>query len=80
MCRSLPEKLPMINLNGASVHLIGHLQTNKLKYIIDKVDMIQSLDSINLAREIDAQSKAAGKIFNTLIEVNIAEEQSKTGI
>jgi pyridoxal phosphate enzyme (YggS family) len=78
--QELTEKIPHVNLNGASVHLIGHLQTNKMKYIVNKVDMIQSLDSINLAREIDIQSKAAGKTFNTLIEVNIAEEQSKTGI
>jgi pyridoxal phosphate enzyme (YggS family) len=78
--QELTEKLPNINLNGTSVHLIGHLQTNKLKNIINKVDMIQSLDSINLAREIDKHSKAAGKTMNTLIEVNIAEEQTKTGI
>jgi pyridoxal phosphate enzyme (YggS family) len=78
--QELTQKLPNVNLNGAAVHLIGHLQTNKLKYIINTVDMIQSIDSFNLARELDKQSKAAGKIFNTLIEVNIAEEPSKTGI
>jgi pyridoxal phosphate enzyme (YggS family) len=78
--QELTEKLPYINLNGASVHLIGHLQTNKLKYVINKVDMIQSLDSINLANEMNKQAKASGKIINTLVEINIANEQSKTGI
>lgn len=78
--QELTEKLPDIILNGATVHLIGHLQTNKLKSIVNKVDMIQSLDSINLAQELDKQSKVSGKTFNTLIEVNIAEEQTKTGI
>ena len=64
----------------AKWHLIGNLQTNKVKYIIDKVEMIHSLDSIKLAEEIDRQSKKHNKIMDVLIEINIAGEQSKHGI
>ena len=60
-------------------HLIGHLQTNKVKYIIDKVDMIQSVDSIRLAREIDRQAKKHGRVMDVLLEVNIGAEESKSG-
>ncbi|MEG1527563.1 MAG: YggS family pyridoxal phosphate-dependent enzyme [Clostridia bacterium] len=59
---------------------IGSLQTNKVKYIIDKVDLIQSVDSIRLASEIDKQSKRIDKIMPILIEVNIGEEEQKSGI
>lgn len=60
--------------------IIGHLQTNKVKYIADKVDMIQSLDSVKLASEIDRQAKKHGRIIDTLVEINIGEEESKSGI
>jgi len=78
--QELLEKLPQLDMAGRSAHIIGHLQTNKVKYIIDKVDMIQSLDSLRLARETDAQAEKAGKIMDVLIEVNIANEQSKSGV
>ena len=61
-------------------HLIGHLQTNKVKYIIDKVDMIHSVDSIKLAKEIDKRAKAAGKTMDILVQINPAEEESKFGV
>ena len=62
------------------IHLIGSLQTNKVKYIIDKVDMIESLDSIKLAKEIDSRARKAGKIMEVLVELNIGREPQKGGI
>lgn len=61
-------------------HLIGHLQTNKVKYIIDKVNMIHSVDSLHLAREIDKRAQQHGLIMDILIQINAAEEESKFGI
>lgn len=61
-------------------HLIGHLQTNKVKYLVDKVYLIHSLDSINLLHEIEKNFKKANKIANTLIQINIGRETSKSGI
>ncbi len=61
-------------------HLIGHLQKNKVKYIIDKVELIHSVDSFDLAKEIDKQAKKISKIQNVLIEVNVSGEESKFGI
>lgn len=62
------------------IHFIGRLQSNKVKYIIDKVSLIHSVDSMKLLSVIDAQSKKIGKIMNVLIEINIADEDSKAGI
>lgn len=61
-------------------HMIGHLQTNKVKYIIDKVCLIHSVDSLKLAKEIDKRAGAAGKTMDILIQVNSAGEESKFGI
>lgn len=61
-------------------HMIGHLQTNKVKYIIDKVFMIHSVDSLKLAQEISRQAAKHNLTVNILIEVNVAEEDSKFGI
>ena len=61
-------------------HLIGHLQTNKVKYIIDKVVMIHSVDSLHLAKEIDKRAAQHGVTMDILIQVNSAEEESKFGI
>lgn len=61
-------------------HLIGHLQTNKVKNIIDKVVMIHSVDSLHLAKEIDKRAAAAGKVMDILIQINSAMEETKTGI
>lgn len=61
-------------------HMIGHLQRNKVKYIIDKVDMIHSLDSIELAQEIDKRAQKNNIIMPVLIQINIGKENSKSGI
>jgi pyridoxal phosphate enzyme (YggS family) len=66
--------------HSAKLHFIGSLQKNKVKYIIDKVDMIESLDSLSLAAEIDKQAKKAGLKMPVLIELNIGREESKGGI
>ena len=61
-------------------HMIGHLQTNKVKYIVDKVCLIHSVDSLNLAKTIEKEAKKHGVTVNILIEVNVAEEESKFGL
>lgn len=61
-------------------HMIGHLQRNKVKYIVDKVALIHSVDSYRLAEEINVQAKKHGVIVPILIEVNVAEEDSKFGV
>jgi pyridoxal phosphate enzyme (YggS family) len=61
-------------------HLIGHLQTNKVKYIIDRVGLIHSLDSLELAREISRRAETAGRMIDVLVQVNVAGEESKFGI
>jgi len=61
-------------------HMVGHLQTNKVKYIIDKVDLIHSVDSQKLALEIDKRAGQHGKVMDILIQVNAAMEESKFGI
>ena len=61
-------------------HMIGHLQTNKVKYLIGKTYLIHSVDSLKLAAEIEKQAKKSDVIMDILIEVNIAEEQTKFGI
>ena len=68
------------NVKPANWHLIGHLQTNKVKNIIGKVVMIHSVDSLKLAREIDKRSEAAGLTTDILIEINSAMEETKSGI
>ena len=61
-------------------HMIGHLQTNKVKYIADKVYMIHSVDSVKLAVEISRRAIQAGRVIPILIEINIGDEDSKFGI
>ena len=70
------EKLPQ----DIKWHMIGHLQTNKVKYLIGKTKLIHSVDSIRLAMEIEKQAAKANELVDILIEVNIAEEESKFGI
>jgi pyridoxal phosphate enzyme (YggS family) len=62
------------------LHLIGHLQTNKVKSIVGKVDMIQSVDSIRLAEEIAKRSREKGIVTDVLCEINIGREENKGGI
>jgi len=67
-------------LPDAKWHLIGHLQTNKVKYLMGKVQMIHSLDRIELADEIQKRAANAGLVMPVLVQVNIAEEESKFGM
>lgn len=69
-----------LNLDGVEKHLIGRLQTNKVKYIVGEVDMIESVDSLKLAQEISKQSVKRGVVTPVLVEVNIGKEESKSGI
>ena len=64
----------------ASVHFIGTLQSNKVKYIIDKVDLIHSVDKISLLEEIDKRAMKIGKVMDILLEVNSGKEENKGGI
>ena len=64
---------------GAQVHFIGHLQTNKVKQVVGKVDLIHSVDSERLLRAIDAQAAKQDLVQDILLEVNIAGEESKGG-
>lgn len=63
-----------------AVHLIGHLQTNKVEKIVGQVDMIQSVDSLRLASAIDAASGKRGLVTDILVEVNIGGEEAKSGV
>ena len=65
---------------NTETHFIGHLQTNKVKYIIDKVSMIQSVDSIKLAKEISKNALKNNLTMDVLVEINIGDEESKSGI
>ena len=72
------QKYPDINKN-ATFHFIGRLQKNKVKYLIGKVSLIQSVDSFDLAQEISKQSKNKNVVTNILIQINVAKEESKGG-
>ncbi|MBR7092635.1 MAG: YggS family pyridoxal phosphate-dependent enzyme [Clostridia bacterium] len=74
------EKKDRLHLEGVSKHLIGHLQTNKVRQIVGQVDMIQSVDSIRLAEKISQQALACGLVMPVLWEVNIGREASKSGV
>ncbi len=76
--QELLEKYDKVD-TGAVWHIIGHLQTNKVKYIADKVSVIHSVDSLKLALEIDRQCKKINKVMDIFIEVNSGEE-NKNGI
>ena len=66
--------------DGATWHIIGHLQSNKVKYITDKVAMIHSLESESLAKELSSRMQALGKTMDCLVQVNITDEESKFGL
>lgn len=66
--------------NKINFHLIGNLQTNKVKYIYDKVELIQSLDRIKLAQEIDKRAARDNIKVNCLVQINIGNEETKSGI
>lgn len=73
------EKFEKIDNPDYKWHFIGHLQKNKVKYIIDKVEMIHSVDSLSLAKEINKRAKSINRVVEILIEVNISKEESKHG-
>ncbi len=73
------RKKPDLLLNGVDKHLIGHLQTNKAGQIVGEVDMIQSVDSFKIAKEISKQSAKKGVITDVLLEINVGGEESKSG-
>ena len=68
------------SLQGVNWHLIGHLQTNKVKYIADKVCLIHSVDSLKLGEEISKRCAACGRKMDILVEINIAGEEAKHGV
>ena len=78
--QQLLSRYDALDKDKMNIHFIGGLQTNKVKYIIDKVCMIHSLDRIELAREIDKQAKKIGKVMNVLVEINIGKEENKGGV
>jgi len=78
--QDLLDKMDFFKEYNMTWHFIGHLQRNKVKYIIDKVDLIHSLDSIKLAEEISARAKKIGKIMDCLVQVNTGNEDNKFGI
>jgi len=73
------EKIPVIGHN-VSWHMIGHLQTNKVKYVINLFDWIHSVDRLELARELDKRAGQNNRKLNALIEVNVSGEESKNGV
>ena len=77
--QELTAKLAQNAYEGAPVHFIGHLQTNKVRQVVGKVDLIQSVDSERLLRAIDKEAAKQGIIQNILLEVNVGEEASKSG-
>lgn len=77
--QEIEKKFPEIG-DEVEWHMIGHLQTNKVKYIVDKVSMIQSVDSLKLAQEINKQFGKRGRIIDVLVEINIGKEPNKSGI
>lgn len=77
--QELVEKIDRFD-SSVKWHLIGHLQTNKVKFIVGKVHLIHSLDSVKLLNEIEKRYSANNLIAKVLIQINIGKEESKTGI
>ena len=77
--QELTQKLSQHAYDGAPVHFIGHLQTNKVKQVVGKVDLIQSVDSLRLLEAIQKEAARQGICQDILLEVNIGQEESKSG-
>ena len=77
--QELTAKLADDAYRGAPVHFIGHLQTNKVRQVVGKVDLIHSVDSLRLLEAIDREAKKQGIVQQILLEVNVGEEESKSG-
>ena len=73
------SKKDTLHLENVEKHLIGHLQTNKVKKIVGQVDMIQSVDSLRVAQAVSNEAQKANITANVLLEINIGDEDSKTG-
>ena len=78
--QEMTRKLAEHAYDGAPLHFIGHLQTNKVKYLVGRVDLIQSIDSEALLREVEKRASKLGVTQDVLIEVNIGGEQAKSGV
>lgn len=78
--QELLSKYEQYDLKNCSLQFIGHLQTNKVRQIIDKVDLIQSVDSVKLASEVSSQALKHGLKADILVEVNIGKEENKSGV
>ena len=78
--QELEEKYERLEREKCSVHFIGHLQTNKVKNLVGRVDMIESVDSVRLAKEISRISMQHNVTTDILLEVNIGREESKSGV
>ena len=78
--QQLLSRYDALDKENLRIHFIGSLQTNKVKYIIDKVYMIHSLDSLRLAAEVDKQAKKHGLVMRVLAEINSGREESKGGL
>lgn len=78
--QELNEKYSYYQLSVENIHFIGHLQTNKVASVVGKVGMIQSVDSVRLAKEISKRSIALGITTNVLVEVNVGYEENKSGV
>lgn len=77
--QELTQKLSEHAYDGAPVHFIGHLQTNKVKQVVGKVALIQSVDRLELLRCIEHEAEKQGILQDILLEVNVAAEESKSG-
>ena len=78
--QELLQKYDDLQKDALEIHFIGSLQTNKVKYIADKVSMVHSLDSVKLAKTLDAACQKLGRTMDVLIEINIAGEAAKGGV
>lgn len=78
--QEIVSKYPEFEDDNVRWHMIGHLQKNKVRHIIDKAELIHSVDSLALAEEINKRAEAIGKIQQILIQVNVTGEDSKSGV
>lgn len=78
--QEIVSKYPEFEGDSVRWHMIGHLQKNKVRHIIDKAELIHSVDSLALAEEINKRAEAIGKIQKILIQVNVTGEDSKSGV
>jgi len=74
------DKILSLGVPGISWHFIGHLQTNKAKNAVKLFDLIHTVDSLKIARELDRQAEKIGKCQSVLVQVNVAKERSKSGV